>query len=185
MSVVLPCQTCVLTALAAAFFAGGCAHLERWSLKSPSSFRFETADAAAYAAGRYIRRLNGLHPSAEASEWSFNIFRDERGFYPDHFHTDREAVSVSYVIDPAAVASGHNHTNYRACFGPRRSRCTDGETLSTWDRSEWGVLRAQERAGLFIPHYLVTPTGRVRVWEWDAGREEWREREALRVSSRR
>ncbi len=143
--------------------------------------RFESMDAAAVAAALEIELRNTLRRrTVDAVEWSFNIFRDPEGYYPETYHTDNDPNRVTLRILPAAVASGHNHTNDAGntvlCI--RRPReCWRGDELSKGDLGEHGVLRALERAGRPLPHYLLTPTGKVKVWEWSAGESRWEVRE--------
>ncbi len=97
-------------------------------------------------------------------EWGFNLFRDERGYFPGNFHTDRQVAQVTLNIKRDALAAGHSHTS----GGPRL-----GAWLSPWDRSPDGVLAVLERSGRPLPHYLVTPFGGLKVWEWSAEPSRW------------
>ncbi len=146
--------------------------------QSPQSGpRFATRDAAAAAAAEEIERRNGHYKQTVFPiEWSFNIFRDAGGYYPGDFHTDDQPLSVSIRIHPTAVASGHSHiprsARYQVC-SRRGGNCSDPRELSKWDLGERGVLRAQERAGRLLPHYLAAPWGRLGVWEWHGPPERW------------
>ncbi len=135
--------------------------------------RFATMDGAALAAAEEIRRRirNGTRPV----EWSFNIFRDGDGYFLGAFSTDHRPFSVSVRIEGAAVAAGHNHTRSSeldVCSATPEG-CPYPDTLSKWDRGKNGVLRVPERAQRFLPHYLVTPSRRLRVWEWQGPERRW------------
>lgn len=135
--------------------------------------RFPTADDAALAAAGEIGWQNRGRGPQRAVEWSFNIFRDGLGYYPGGFYTDRDPSYVTVKVRAGAIASGHNHTLHtmERDSGPRDLGSHD--ELSEWDLGRRGILQAQERAGRFLPHYLVTPSGRLRVWEWKRSERRW------------
>ena len=166
-----PLAVATLGALVLAL-AVGCAYEQ-----PPVVERFESMDAAAVAAALEIELRNTLkRRTVDAVEWSFNIFRDPEGYYPETYHTDNDPNRVTLRILPAAVASGHNHTNdaVNTVLCIRRPReCRRDDELSKGDLSEHGVLKALERAGRPLPHYLLTPAGKVKVWEWLARESRW------------
>ena len=144
-----------------ALTAAGCAH----SPEPAVSDRHPSLDAAARAAAREIKRMNRQLPEPPV-EWAFNLFRDERGYFPGNFHTDRRTDQVTLHVERAALAAGHSHTRKP---GGRALEVF----LSPWDRGPNGVLAALERSGRPLPHYLVTPVGSIRVWEWSGEPERW------------
>lgn len=162
---------CVSSACATAFTGSGCG--------LDPGVRYASLDQAALAAAFEIRCRNGpARRTLRPVEWAFNLFRDEGGYYAGAFHTDHQDLWVTIRVRKDAVASGHSHVGHaqsEPVCSKASSGCGGGEGLSAWDRSEEGILAAQQRAGRRLPHYLVTPTGRVRVWEWSEQR--WRSRE--------
>ncbi len=99
-------------------------------------------------------------------EWGFNLFRDERGYFADNFHTDYEEDHVRLRIRADAIAAGHNHT-----IPMYRAEPALYDQLSRGDLGPNGVLLRTLLGRL--PHYLVTPSGRVRVWEWQGPERRW------------
>lgn len=135
--------------------------------------RFPSADDAALAAANEIGWQNRARGPQRGVEWSFNIFRDALGYYPGGFYTDRDPSYVTVKVSAGAIASGHNHTldGMVRDSGPRDASSHD--ELSEWDLGRQGILQAQEAAGRFLPHYLVTPSGQLRVWEWKKSERHW------------
>lgn len=136
---------------------------------SSESLRYATLDAAAHAAAMEIKRRN--RTIVEPAEWGFNLFRSERGYFAGIFHTDGHAGWIDLRVRQDAIAAGHSHN----------ASLKGGEAwLSPWDLGPHGILQTQERLGRLLPHYLVTPAYRLKVWEWGETEQRWMVRRVAR-----
>lgn len=148
----------------------------------PTGLRFERMDDAAAFAVEQIEAWTSLGRTLRPVEWAFELCGDDGGFYVCGYHTDFSWNEVRLTVQRDAAATGHTHTP-SACGAtvgqrPFSSGCrTRGGRFSQSDEGPEGVLRALQQANRLLPHYLLTSSGDLVVWEWSREQRAWVERE--------